>query len=1196
MRMAVAVACLIAVALSACGPGDSSPESAAGTASGTSPVAAAETDAAATGRKYALLIGIDDYKAVTDLNGAVNDIRLMRELLVGQYGFKADDVVTLENSAATHAGIVAAIREKLVARAQPGDVVVLHFSGHGSQMQDAPGGDEVDGWDETLVAWDSRSGDVRDVSDDEINVLMKELGQKTDHVVAIFDSCHSGSATRVADSAVRSIPADLRPPPPEPAGAAATRGLGDDGTDFRERGANYVFISGSRPEELSNETVLGGQVDGALTYFLVNALRTGAKRATYRDVMLLVRDEVNARFPSQHPTIEGPGQANLVFGTERVKSRPSVLVEPRGTQVDIGGGITVGLAPGARLEVFAVDDADGANRLAEVEIVSATPFTSVGRVMSGAVTQRSRGEITHSSFGSFRASVWIQPGARAATLTALRAALAEETLVKEVDREDAALLRLVRASGAWELRSVDAVTLAKPIPVGSADEVKLLTQDISQWSRWLAVRELKNPGAELDVSLDLKRADATDYTSPPAELAHGAKLTMKITNHSPSPVYVVLLDIASSGGIGVLYPPRGTAGNQESVAPGRDIEITREVFVPEGFDAETDTLKLIAATQPLDASAYALDPARSRLVSTTPVDDWVTRQRPIRIVRPAARATGVALLFEQPVTSETVTRSLGTGARATCPADGPPTGDCVRVAPFSSDGTVVEVQTAVSRDGAPRAVSAANAYEDAYTLLDQSGAVRAEPFLDVPMPSGTEPARFGTRSGGDAPPDPLTNDDRWSLIFVRAPQAQQLVRAALNRPPGEEAKGVRIAHPDTGFTQHPETRPAVLAAAGHDYVDNDADATDPLIDQDFLDNPGHGTASGSVIVSPNGRQLAGPGEGVSGIAPGAELVPLRVNESVVFVFAGKRVAKAIDDAANDKLGAKVSVISLAMGGPPSYTLHNAVKSAKKRGVLLISAGGNNVETVVWPARYSEAIAVAALGVRCKPWPPSSQGSAIDISAPGENVWRALVEGPGKFNVKRGSGTTFATGTTAGVAALWVSRYSETAEFKALKASGGLTDAFRTILQKTSWRPNDANDPSQGACKDATWLPKLYGPGIVNAEAAIGAPPPSGGARDLAPERRLDQLPLFSTLYPEGTPYSKVEADYLALFGGPARTTVKQVGRYENEVLYHYTVDKDVADAIEAVVAGDGLTTAAANANALLRSRDISRPLRKALSQ
>jgi hypothetical protein len=1120
----------------------------------------------------------------------------MRELLVGQYGFAAADVTTLENSAATHAGIVAAIRMKLIDRARPGDVVVLHFSGHGSQMRDAPGGDEIDGWDETLVAYDSRVGEVRDVSDDEINALLKELGRKTDHVVVIFDSCHSGSATRLADAAVRRVPADLRPPPPEPAGATSSRGVGDDDTDFRERGANYVLISGSRPDELSNETVLGGQVDGALTYFLVNTLRTGAKRVTYRDLMLLVRDEVNTRFPSQNPTLEGPGQTSLVFGTERVSARPTVLVEPNGTQINISGGITVGLAPGARLKVFAIDDAEGAHKLADVEVVSATPFASVGRVLNGAVTQRSRGEITHSSFGSFRANVWIQPGTPAQTLAALRAELAADTLVTEVVQESAALLRVVRVGNKWELRSVDTTTLAPPIPVASPDAVRLLSEQISRWARWLAVRELKNPGAELDVSLELKRAEAADYTSPPAELAHGSKLTMKISNHSPSPVFAVLLDVASSGAITVLYPSPGTAGNQDSLPPGRDLEITRNVFVPDGFSAETDTLKLIAATQPLDASVYAMSPERSRLVSPTPVDDWVTRQRPIRVVRPAARATGVALLFDRPVTSDGVTRSLGSVSRAPCPVDSPvPTGDCVRVAAFSNDGTVVEVQTAVSRGDATSPISAAAAYDDAYTLLDQSGAVRAEPFLDVPMPANSDPSRFGTRGGDGGPPDPLTDDDLWSLKFVRAPQAQQLVRTALGRPAGEEAKGVRIAHPDTGFTEHPETRPAVLAAAGHDYVDGDTDATDPLIDEDFLDNPGHGTGSGSVVVSPNGRQLPGAGHGVSGIAPGAELVPLRVNQSVVFVFAGKRVAKAIDDAANDKLGAKVSVISLAMGGPPSYTLHNAVKAAKRHGVLLISAAGNHIGTVVWPARYKEAIAVAAVGVRCKPWPPSSQGLAVDISGPGENVWRAEVHKPATFDVARGSGTTFATGTTAGVAALWVSRYGQTPAFQRLKASGGLTDAFRTILQSSSWRPNDANDPTQGACKDATWSPKLYGAGIVNAERAIGTPPPSSAPRGLEPERSLEQLPLFSTLYPDDTPYARVEAGYLGIFGGPARNTIRQVGRFENEILYHYTVDKDVTSAIDAVVAGDGGAQAGANANAILRSRDISQSLRKALS-
>jgi hypothetical protein len=1156
---------------------------------------------AAPPRKLAVLIGIDDYQVVNDLRGAVNDVRLMRELLVGSYGFAGDDVLMLENKQATHAAIVGAIRSALIAKATAGDVVVIHFSGHGSQMRDAVGGDEIDGWDETLVAYDSRTPGIFDVSDDEVNELLIELAQKTENITVILDSCHSGSATRVAGTTIRGIERDTRTPPgmaPQPP-AAAARDVSDDGTDFRRRGTNYVLISGSRPEELSNETLLGGQPQGALTYFLVGSLRAASARATYQDVMSGVREEVSSRFPSQHPTLEGPGLNTVAFGTERIVRHPSVVVTPDGAgRVAIAGGTTVGLSPGAQLAVFPIDPAAGAGAteaaaIADVIVDRAAPFSSSGRITRGAVAARSRGEMTHSVFGTFRANVWFEPGGAPPAMTALRTKLQLTEQVQEVIEERSAILRAVRRNGAWELQSPDEVLLSPPVPVGSADEVPRFANQIATWARWHAVRELKNPAAALDVRLDLKRAEDATYSVPPSELSSGAKLTMKVTNRSEDPLHLALIDLSSSGRVTVLYPT--VTGAEEKLPAGQSVEITRVVGVPDGFDFVTDTVKVIASTQPVDATVYAQDPARAaREVSSMPIDDWVTQQQAVRVRRPSTRSTGIALLFNQPITDDAVTRSLTDAARAVCPEGNEAAVDgCVRVSPLSNDRTVVEVQTALSRSDVRAGTSAARAFDEAYELRDLSGARRAEPLLDVPMPSGPNESGFGTRAGGAETHDPLTDDDRWSLKYVAAAQAQKSVRDALGRPEGQEAKGVRVAHPDTGFTEHPETRPAVLAEAGHDYVTPDDDATDPLIDDGPLANPGHGTASGSVIVSPSGRQLSGTGKAVYGIATGAELVPLRVNTSVV-VFSTKSLAKAIEDAADDKLGAKVSVISIAMGGPPSWTLWHAVKEARKKGVLLISAAGNYVGIVVWPARFDDAIAVAAIGARCEPWTFSSRGSAVDISAPGESVWRALVTKSGQFDVGRGSGTTFATGTTAGVTALWVARYEGTAEFQSLKSSGGLTAAYRKILQSTSWRPNDAGDPSGGACKNAVWRPRLYGAGIVNADRLLSTAPVSDGSRSVEADRGLEQLPLFSTLYPPDTAYSVVEAGYLRIFGGPAQAFIEKTAIFENEILYHYTLNRDLEVALDTLVADEGAPDAAARVATLLRGADISGRLRAAL--
>src|SRR5262245_54174652 len=99
------------------------------------PVAAADSG---NPGKRALLVGINKYKypdKVSPLAGPVNDVEAIRQILTGKFDFSAANVITLRNEQATHAAIVSAIQNELIAKAQKDDIVVFYFSGHGSQMK-----------------------------------------------------------------------------------------------------------------------------------------------------------------------------------------------------------------------------------------------------------------------------------------------------------------------------------------------------------------------------------------------------------------------------------------------------------------------------------------------------------------------------------------------------------------------------------------------------------------------------------------------------------------------------------------------------------------------------------------------------------------------------------------------------------------------------------------------------------------------------------------------------------------------------------------------------------------------------------------------------------------------------------------------------------------------------------------------------
>ncbi|MGH7264584.1 MAG: S8 family peptidase, partial [Candidatus Rokuibacteriota bacterium] len=358
------------------------------------------------------------------------------------------------------------------------------------------------------------------------------------------------------------------------------------------------------------------------------------------------------------------------------------------------------------------------------------------------------------------------------------------------------------------------------------------------------------------------------------------------------------------------------------------------------------------------------------------------------------------------------------------------------------------------------------AWDATYRLRDQPGVVDAEPLFRYEVPDMYRPATRRAGGGGGHHPA-TTNHYEWSVDKARVIQAWQLFGA---REPGA---GVTVGHPDTGYTPHPELAdPArLLASQGYDYDDDDPDATDDL-ESGFLDHPGHGTGTGSVIASNRGPAPGDTGPAfVSGVAPHASLIPIRATESVV-LLSMRALRHAIDHA----VAKGAHVISISLGGPlPSATLRAAIRRAVDAGTIVLAAAGNHVWAVVYPAVFEEVIAVAASTIEDEPWSGSCRGDAVDITAPGASVWRAAVDrdGASRYVVTRGSGTSFAGAITAGVAALWIS-YHGWATLVRRYGTSGIARVFKSLLQSTCRTPRG-------------WDTDHFGPGIVDARALLAAP-------------------------------------------------------------------------------------------------------------
>jgi len=218
-----------------------------------------------------------------------------------------------------------------------------------------------------------------------------------------------------------------------------------------------------------------------------------------------------------------------------------------------------------------------------------------------------------------------------------------------------------------------------------------------------------------------------------------------------------------------------------------------------------------------------------------------------------------------------------------------------------------------------------------------------------------------------------------------------------------KGEGIRVAVLDTGIDYaHPDLKDAI-----EDMKDFSGSRSGPN------DTNGHGThVSGTIAARENSS-------GVIGAAPLAKILTGKVlgddgSGSDQSVAAGIRWA----------IQKKVDIISMSLGAPQySRLIHSAIKEAHKKGIFIITAAGNegpSLDTVGYPARLPECLAVGAIDRNLKVTRFSSRGDTVDIVAPGDQI---LSTYPPKRHARL-SGTSMATPLVSGVVALMLAKHKK----------------------------------------------------------------------------------------------------------------------------------------------------------------------------
>ena len=243
--------------------------------------------------KRALLIGINRYEIPgAGLRGCVNDVKGMASALEGLCGFRDADIETITDFDATKKGMQAGIRN-LVSGGRKGDVLFLHYSGHGSNVPDDDG-DEADHRDEILCPTDLDWKDP--FRDDWLRATFDGLRAGVSLTV-VMDCCHSGTNTRAIHPPDAPVIQRYLPNPWDIMAAESGRRLKGRvtgrlrRTPHRKSGPDVVavampetLIAGCRDTQTSADAFIDGTYNGALTWSLVCALRATSGALTYREL------------------------------------------------------------------------------------------------------------------------------------------------------------------------------------------------------------------------------------------------------------------------------------------------------------------------------------------------------------------------------------------------------------------------------------------------------------------------------------------------------------------------------------------------------------------------------------------------------------------------------------------------------------------------------------------------------------------------------------------------------------------------------------------------------------------------------------------------------------------------------------------------------------------------------------------------
>ena len=599
---------------------------------------------------YALLVGINEYTGTTPLHGCVADITAVEALLRERVAVDALEMTVLRDTEATRSAIIDGFRSHL-RRATASDIAMFYFCGHGSQ-ETVPSewlALEASGRNQTILSVDARVGDVFDIADKELSALIHEVASSGAQVVTLFDSCHSGGATRDAEDDTDDNAGVARMTESR-TGRARTL---DDYLDIARELYAPAKLAADGPPNPSHIAITACQADqtakefprnptprrGAFTTAFEAAVRALGPSATWSELYDAIRARVRDRATDQMPslTVMGTATASSVFLAGRTGRRDLTV------NADKTGAwwLSVGAVGGIPSPESGNTTTIAIHPRGTFDSLMVTPAPLVIATVAEVLVDRARLE-----FASGGAP--LEPEKQYIGVITRMATAPMQVIVSGTPPETVAAVRTALSSRSGLFGMVDVATPGVPaititvdttsalvsdsvgVPLDSlrysvdSDGLQKLGDACEHLAKWHGTRDRTaidssiNDQIRIDVVPAAEGEESVPTNRPALAPVNGTvvlqytdaqppRVQFRLRNTSAERLYVALVDLSDSFGCSVWYKDWIPAGGTAFAWGGKILKLTIPAWRDTSFLVGVDVMKVFAALSDFDTDCLQLD-------------------------------------------------------------------------------------------------------------------------------------------------------------------------------------------------------------------------------------------------------------------------------------------------------------------------------------------------------------------------------------------------------------------------------------------------------------------------------------------------------------------------------------------------------------------------------------------------------------